>query len=58
MYAREEDCALGRERLSKIERGWRRFTEASYIVMNIIKICKWMLGGVGARPRLGVRSRP
>jgi hypothetical protein len=36
--AREEDCALGRTRISGIDRGWSRFMEASYIVIKSIDI--------------------
>ena len=53
--AREEDCALGRTRISGMDHGWCRFMKASYIVKYIyiyIYIYKWMLGGIGARPQL------
>jgi hypothetical protein len=54
--AREKDCAGG-TRLIGIWRGWCRLTVTSRIVINKV-IYEWMLGGTGARPRLGARSRP
>ena len=38
--AHEEDYALGRTRISGIDRGWSRLMDANYIVIKLIDIYK------------------